>query len=96
LACCSAVTCLLWCSKATKLLEPTRTCWFTTRRILKWSGENAADITEDIEPLSTLPNARDLFKAYSYMSEHYQMGGIGEALYAWPVFMLAQGGGVLF
>jgi hypothetical protein len=37
--------------------------------------------------LAHLPNGRDVFKAYSYMSECFSQG---DPLYAWPPFMVAQ------
>jgi hypothetical protein len=46
----------------------------------------AAVITGEID---SLPNARNLFRAYSYMSERFT-DKWGKALFAWPVFMVAQ------
>ena len=44
-----------------------------------------AVITGEID---SLPNARNLFRAYSYMSERFTKGST--ARYAWPPFMIAQ------
>ena len=38
--------------------------------------------------ITSLPNARNLFRAYSYMSERYRDGDDGR--FAWPPFMVAQ------
>lgn len=46
----------------------------------------AAVITGEID---SFPNARNLFRAYSYMSERFT-DKWGKALFAWPVFMVAQ------
>lgn len=48
----------------------------------------AAVITGEID---RLPNGRNLFRAYSYMSERFQKGGDDQQQYfSWPPFMIAQ------
>lgn len=44
-----------------------------------------AVISGDID---SLPNARNLFRSYSYMSERFTRGSVAQ--YAWPPFMIAQ------
>jgi hypothetical protein len=40
--------------------------------------------------ISSLTNARNLFRAYSYMSERFSDGTSMNSLFAWPPFMVAQ------